>query len=63
VHSKGNYREYGVAHWCSREESVVLYCKAGEFMGRGRGQEGNECPVRETLGRMVIPTGVAGTRV
>jgi hypothetical protein len=29
-------------------------------MGRGRGQEGYGCPVRETLGRMVIPSGVAG---
>jgi hypothetical protein len=32
-------------------------------MERGWGQEGNECPVRETIGRMVIPTGVAGRRV
>ncbi len=29
------------------------------WKGKGR-QEGNECPVRETLGIMVIPTGVAG---
>jgi hypothetical protein len=31
-------------------------------MGREWGQEGNECPIRETLGRMVIviPTSVAG---
>jgi hypothetical protein len=42
VSSKENPRENGVAYWCSREESVVLYCKAGKCMGRGRGQEGNE---------------------
>ncbi len=40
--SKENYKEDSVAYWCSREESVALYCKAGECMGRGRGQEGNE---------------------
>ncbi len=32
--SKGNYRENGDTHWCSREESVVLYCKAGECRGK-----------------------------
>jgi hypothetical protein len=25
----------------------------GQCMGKRRGQKGNECPVRETLGRMV----------
>jgi hypothetical protein len=35
--SKGNYWKDCVAYWCSREESVVLYCKAGECMGKGTG--------------------------
>ncbi len=55
VSSKENSGEDGVAYWCSREESVVLYCKAGECMGKGKGQKGNECPVREILGIMVKP--------
>ncbi len=37
--SKGNSRENGDTHWCSRHESVVL-CKAGDLMGRGRGGKG-----------------------
>ncbi len=35
--SKENYKEDGLTYLCSREESVVLYCKAGECMGRGEG--------------------------
>ncbi len=39
--STGKWREDYVAYWCSREESVVLFCKAGEFMGRvGGGRKG-----------------------
>ncbi len=50
--SRENYREDGVAYWCSREGGC---CAVSRCMGRGRGQEGNECTVRETLGIMVLP--------